>query len=84
MINTFQLVGLSAPKSFTCFPVGKEDIFWATSDTMTDQEYKQLFDKAKTTDDYWKTKRFIEIEYFDQSSVDGVPINGKVVRVINP
>lgn len=80
MKSDFLLKGLSAPKSFTCYTMdGKESIFWAKSN-MPDDRYKALFNWAKTTDDFWKSKWIAEIEH-DGLYDDGTPKNPFVVSV---
>lgn len=78
--HDFLLKGLSAPKSFTCYTMdGKESIFWAKSE-MPDDRYKALFNWAKNTDDFWKSKWIAEVEC-DGLYEDGTPKNPVVLSI---
>ena len=80
MISEFLLRGLSAPKSFTCQTMdAKQDIFWAKTN-MTDERYKALFNWAKNTDDFWKSKWIAVIEH-DGLYEDGTPKNPIVLSI---
>lgn len=79
MKSDFRLTGLSAPKSFTCRTLDKEDIFWAKTN-MTDERYKVLFHWAKTSYDFWKSIWIAVIEH-DGLYEDGTPINPIVTEI---
>lgn len=79
MVSKFQLKGLSAPKSFTCSNIGKEDTFWAKTN-MSDERYKALFKWAKNTDDFWQSKWIVDVEH-DGLYEDGTPINPIVISL---
>jgi hypothetical protein len=80
MQTEFQLNGLSKKKSFTCNCIGKEDIFWTTSTSMTDDEYRELFNNAKSNFSFWAKDWRVLIEH-KGFYVDGTPVNPNVIKV---
>ena len=78
MTKKFKIIGMSAPRSFTCL-CDKDDIFWA-KDGLKEGAYRKLFNWAKNDDDFWKQNitGLIEFEVF---GVNNSPIDGKVIEV---
>ena len=72
----FRLKGLSKPKSFTCYPMNNDNIFWAKSE-MTHERFNALFDFCK---DHWKEEKIAEIKH-DGLYEDGTPINPIVINI---
>ena len=80
MISDFLLKGLSLKRSYTCYTMdGKESIFWAKSN-WDYEKFRKLFDWAKNSDNFWKSKWIAEIEH-DGFYEDGTPVNPMVLNI---
>lgn len=78
MITEYELRGLSAPKKFTCYHKGL--LFWADTN-MSDLKYKELFNWAKHTDDFWKKPGWMAVIEHDGYFEDGTPIKPIVIEI---
>ena len=78
MENKFKVVGMSAPRMFTCHSSTGE-IFWAKNG-LSEEKYKELFKWAKNDDGFWKQKIRGLIEY-ENLGVGETPINGTLKSI---
>ena len=79
MKTEFKLSGLSRPGSFTCIDKNDE-LFWATSDTISDDRFQELFKWAKSDDTFWKQDWRVLVQH-DGFYEDDQPINPKVIEI---
>lgn len=76
MISLFKLTGLSKPESFTCEPLGNENIFWAKNG-LGKERFDALWNYVSGD---WKEKKFCKIQH-DGIYEDGTPINPVVIGI---
>jgi hypothetical protein len=74
MTTRVKVRGMSAPMSFTCED-SVESNFWVKSGLPEDQ-YKKLFDKAKSEDSFWKQEITAAVEG------DGFGLHNSVINGI--
>ena len=78
MEKLYTVVGMTLPASFTLFDT--DDHCWAKSG-LTDEHFKELFNRAKNEDRFWKDHLVTAMVECDDLGVHNSPINGVVKQI---